>query len=854
MRPRFILLTLGAAACAFAQMGDALDKAGEKQVSLVPREKIPPAPVLSPADALQAFQLAPGLRIELVASEPLVEDPVAITFGPDGRMWVVEMRGYMPDFEGHDEDAPSGRIVVLSDEDGDGRYDRRTVFLDGLVLPRAIALVRDGALIGAPPFLKYWRDTNGDGRADAEETIATDFGTATDPKRPELANPERAPNALHWALDNWIYAAAYTKKFRFAGGHWESAPTTFRGQWGLSEDDFGHLFHNSNSDQLRADIIPSHYLGRNPNYPRAAGTNVLVPANQLVWPARVTPGTNRAYRPETMREGKLKEFTAACAPWIYRGDALPAEFQGNAFVCEPAANLVKRNLITAAHGTLTSREAYDQKEFLASTDERFRPVNLATGPDGALYLVDLHKGVIEHRVSLTTYLRKQAEDRGLVAPLHLGRIYRILPADSPAPRPARLDQLMPAALVAELSQSNSWRRETAQRLLIERGDRSVIPALLEVALQGTQPTGRLYALCTLDGLAALDAGLLVAALRDSAPMVRAAAIRLCEPLLATRARGTVLPALLAAASDNAPEVRLQLLLTLGEARDPDVDITMARLARAASEDAFVRDALCSGLYGRELTLLEKLLADPTWAATDATANNILGDLARGILNSRDAELVRRLLDRLAALPAEQIDRRLALLNGATSATLATAARPIGLPREPAALAKLRMLDDAATRAAFAKVDRLLTWPDKPGAVPLFVPPPLTRAEQARFDMGRTLYAGTCLPCHQAHGRGLDGLAPPLANSEWVNGSAERVVRIALHGVRGPLRVDGRSYNLDMPPWGALRDDDLAAVLTFVRREWGNTGTPITAEFVRSQRAATTPHNDAWTQTELLKVP
>jgi hypothetical protein len=176
---------------------------------------------------------------------------------------------------------------VLTDRNGDGKYDDSKVFIDQLVLPRAIALVGDGVLVGAPPELALWRDTDGDGKADKKDVVATDYGVRVDPKRPHLANPERAPNSLLWAYDNWIYSAAYTKKFRYVGGQWETGSTTFRGQFGLSQDDFGRLYHGSNSDSLRVDIIFSDYLARNPNYPRLAGTNVNGAENQLVWPASI---------------------------------------------------------------------------------------------------------------------------------------------------------------------------------------------------------------------------------------------------------------------------------------------------------------------------------------------------------------------------------------------------------------------------------------------------------------------------------------------------------------------------------------------------------------------------------------
>ena len=188
---------------------------------------------------------------------------------------------------------------------------------------------------------------------------------------------------------------------------------------------------------------------------------------KTVFPARVNPGINRGYRPDFLRDGKLKEFTAANSPWVYRGDLLP-EFYGDAFVAEPAANFVRRNLLTAENGTIQGRNAYDQKEFIASTDERFRPVGFSTGPDGALYIVDFYRGVLQHRISLTSYLRKQSEDRKLADPQHLGRIYRVVPLDRPAPRAPAPAALTAAQWVERLSHPNSWWRESAQRLLVER--------------------------------------------------------------------------------------------------------------------------------------------------------------------------------------------------------------------------------------------------------------------------------------------------------------------------------------------------------------------------------------------------
>jgi mono/diheme cytochrome c family protein/glucose/arabinose dehydrogenase len=820
----------------FAQLGD---KAGEAQIEQVPPHRIPPAPGLSPEDEAKTFQIAPGFRIELVAAEPLIGDPVAVQFGPDGRLWVVEMRSYMPDLDGRDEDKPTGRVVVLTDVDGDGRMDKSDVFLDQLVMPRAVCVVGDGALIGAPPMLWYCPDKNGDGKADEKIEVTRDFGIQVDPSRPELANPERAPNSPLWALDNWIYCGAYAAKFRFRGGSFERGVSSFRGQWGLSQDDFGRLFHNSNSDHLRADIAPSHYLIRNPHFPRPAGANVKIAAEQFVWPIRVNPGINRGYRPEMLRDHRLKEFTAACAPWVYRGGLLGCD--GDVFTCEPSANLVSRDVLTAERGTIAARPAYVQREFLASQDERFRPVNLTTGPDGALYVVDFYRGVIQHRISLTTYLRKQSEERGLADPRGLGRIWRIVPegSDGSPSRPPNLAKLTSAELVPQLAHANSWTRETAQRLLVERNDASVVPALEQLALKGA-PLAKLHALWTLDGMQKSSWPVLGAAVADPDARVRNAAVRCSETLFAGGTREIAITKLIALTeTETDPQVQLQLVLTLGEARDAKADIAMTALAVRAAELPYLADAVLSGVSGREIELLEHLLAKPD--AASPVAKRLAGGLARSIAAERDPERISRFLTRIQNLAPAQCT---VLLGAFAFDAVAAARRPVKLD------AKHPLLDVPAAK----KVATMLTWPGKPAPTGFTPPRPLNAEERTRFETGKALYAGVCAACHQPNGMGLDGLAPPLLDSEWVLGSHDRLTRIALHGVRGPLKVKGSTYQLDMPPMGIFGDEQLAAILTYIRREWEHGADPISPEQVKAIRAAESKRQDSWTQEELLKLP
>ena len=368
MKTTWVLLL--AVACAFtasvvAKVGDAQGQGRAGGAPQAPVAPMPPAPapVLTPENALKSLTVAPGYKVEIAASEPLIHAPVAIQFGPDGRLWVVEMNGYSPVLGGLGEDDANGRVVVLRDRDGDGRYDDATVFLENLVLPRSIMLVGDGLLVGAPPELAFWRDTNGDGKADSKVVIASDYGAKPNPKLPLSTNAELFPNGGLWAYDNWIYSAAYMKKFRYRDGKFETGPTIFRGQWGFTQDDFGRFYYNDNTHSLHGDVIFGDYVKRNPNYPRLEGTNVNIAADELVWPAHETPGVTSGGQPaRELHDGRLFKFTAACGPWIYRGDLLP-DLYGNAFIAEPVGNLVQRKVLTAENGTLIGPEPVRSRGF-----------------------------------------------------------------------------------------------------------------------------------------------------------------------------------------------------------------------------------------------------------------------------------------------------------------------------------------------------------------------------------------------------------------------------------------------------------------------------------------------------------
>ncbi len=856
----WVLLVCGAAVwnSAQAQEGDRKDPKGMVQEEVWRRFAVPLAPVLSPAEALASFTVPPGFRVELVASEPLVGDPVEIEFDADGRLWAVEMRGYMPNPEGTNETEPVGRIVVLEDEDGDGRMDRRSVFLDQLVMPRALAVLDGGVLVAEPPNLWFCRDEDGDLRCDERRLLDDRYAPQNDPKLGKKSNPEHASNGLLWALDNWIYSANHMARFRFLKGNFVQEATAFRGQWGIAQDNYGRLFYNSNSDHFRGDLAPGHYLARNKHDVGLAGANVRINPDQTVWPGRITPGVNRGYRPNVLREdGTLSRYTGACGTLIYRGSNFPPEFLGDGFVCEPTGNLIRRNKVTERDGILTAANAYERAEFLTSTDERFRPVNLVNGPDGCLYIVDLYRGLIQHRIYLTTFLRKQVEERGLAAPTGLGRIYRVVHEGRQPERAPKMSRMDSAALISELSAKDAWRRDTAQRLLVERQDGSAVDALRKLLRRSRNPLAQVHALWTLHGLGGLNPAAVRRAMRSPDPKVRSAAVRVSEALVGELGGRRLLSIWLAALND-VPEVQWQLALSLGELEGGAVLAPLKTILERNLHHAYIPDAVLSSSYRRELELVELLLGGGgVWTGESPEAAVVLKRLAGAVFREGNAARIEKLLA-LAAGEGEPVWRREALLRGVHQAAfkkvqgkMQLSGEPVAVAAEPAALVALAKSRPPSSVAMLSsQLLDAFEWPGK-AAVQGEAVAALTPQQQARFDLGKQLYLLTCGSCHQLHGRGQDGLAPSLLNSDWVLGSAERMTRIVLHGLQGPIVVKDKEWNLFMPGLAEVMDDEqLASVMTYVRREWGHMASPVEPDLVAAVRAKYADRVDMWTVEEL----
>ncbi len=864
------------------------------------------SPALSPDEALKTFYMAPGYHLELVASEPLVQDPVAIDWDPDGRLWVVEMPEFERDLNAPEPNLdPIGRIVVLEDTNDDGRMDKRTVFADGLIQARALKVLDRGVLVGEPPNVWLMRDRNGDLKADAKELVATGYGRRE-------GNVEGNANGLLWGFDNWIHSAGTSVDFelRLKDGKFEQRSTLSRGEWGVTQDDAGRTYRNTNESALHVDFVPTAYFARNPNLLRTRGSydalgNDAANVNDI-WPVRPNPGTNRAYQHGVDRpDGTAAQFTAVCAPLVYRGDRLPAELYGNVFVAEPAANLVSRIVLEDDGTTLRARKAYPNAEFLASTDERFRPVFLSNAPDGTLYVVDMYHGIIEDRASTTVYLRDHIVRHKLDQDVDRGRIYRVVHETTRrGPKPA-LSKATPVQLVQALSHPNGWWRDTAQRLLVERGDRSVIGALKSLAIGAPQARTRVQALWTLDGNDSIDAQTVTRALDDASRDVRVTAIRIAERWLG-EANHPIQRAVLKRLDDPDWEVREQLAASLGALPVGPRETELATLLEKHADDPVVLDAALSGLRGREPELLQKLLA--SGERTPQRESAITATAATIVQGAQEAS-VQNVLTLVAEEPLPPWQRSAILrgaevvllnapmpggaLRGATmTASAAAAARPdapcpncpggrggpgggyafedargsvvlppppvtgvfvargapgerggrrLRLGRAPAALSTMAASGgDLAARAA-AILDHL-EWPGKPGASAPVAP--LTEVEQRRFDAGREVYRNICQACHQPDGRGQDRVAPSLLGSTLALAPPAVTSRILLNGKEGAIGL--------MPPIGqALSDDQIAAVLTYVRREWGQTGSPVDPGTVKAARAQTAGRTRPWTNEELL---
>lgn len=611
---------------------------------------------IDPSDAVSTFQIADGFKIELIASEPLIGDPVAMEIDENGTIYILEMHGYPMDLSG------SGVVKILTDTDNDGKPDASEVFVQGLRLPTGIMRWKNGIVVTDPPNLLYFEDKDDDGRAEIRDTIITGFA---------LSNPQHNFNTPKYGIDNWIYVAnesVYTAKvfpdlFGGEGGDvfftdFPEGPVLPNNAMGRSVrlrpdkvelenlssySQYGHTFDKwgrhllvSNANHIFHEVISSHYLSRNPNLLVSDATESIAEHGQA---ADVFPITENP-RHELLTD--LGVFTSACGITAYLGGRFPEEFESMTFVAEPVGNLIHADRLLESGATFSATRVYEEKEFLASRDSWFRPVSMKIGPDGALYVVDYYRQIIEHPEWMAEDV---IESGGLYNGTDQGRIYRISPREDPGMDwmgSINLGKMSSPELVDKLSDDNIWYRLNAQRLLVDRNDKSVIPLLKEKLKSKETALGTLHTLWTLDGLEGLSEDDILLGLNDPEPGIRENAIKLSEGFL-NRSK-TLIESLLGLKEDPNDRVRFQLLCTLGGLSGEEAARAREDILFNDISDPWVQIAALSAPDEMQGGLLESVLS--RFNATEKSHHSLVERLSAMVVASGKYEEVKMLINKV----------------------------------------------------------------------------------------------------------------------------------------------------------------------------------------------------------------
>ncbi len=718
-----------------------------------------------PQISLEDYKVEEGFELEMVASEPLLTAPVAIDFDTKGRIWVAEMAGFMVNLEGDDEDLPSGSIKILEDLDNDGIMDHAKTFLDSLVMPRALALVYGGLLYAESPNLWFVEieDDKPVNRVLVDSLYAT------------VGNPEHQPNGLMMNLDNWIYNAKSNFRYQRKDGVWKKEPTTNRGQWGISHDNFGRLYYNNNSTQLLGDHILPNRLVRNKYFIPRKGVDETLTKDNRVYPLHAA-SVNRGYEEGVLNQDSLLvNVTAACGPLVYRGGMFPADYDQNVFVCVPEANLIKRNILSFYGDRVEAKQAWQGKEFLASTDEGFRPVNLSNGPDGNMYVVDMHRGVIQHYAFLSPYLKKISAEKKLDTILDYGRILRVRSKDKLAREIPDLETLPAPRLLDFLKDSNGWIRDRAQQYLIHKNDKGVLPGLKEMALDNKSPLAQLHALYVLKGLNVLSFDFLQQLAISGGPEATAHALVLMEDYASEKNVPKAKDLFAELLNRNEPMLDLYLSTTLGIWAKYDQEVFFSfiyDLSAKYKDNVIVQEAILSGSEGVMSALKLKLEEKDNLKNTD--------------------------LDVLAAASLERQENN----------------RPNYIYSTQIARA------DSRTNGAI-------------------------------------LFRQICASCHSSSGEGIRGLAPPLVGSEYISNHLEQLGLIILHGLKGPLLINGEVYdnNHQMPGLKynkSLSDKDISDIISYVTNAFSVNPKGLKPEKIKELRGVSSKDGMEYTEKELFE--
>jgi putative membrane-bound dehydrogenase-like protein len=618
-------------------------------------ERVPP---VEADKALATIEIADGFRIEQVAAEPNVIDPVAMAFDEHCRMYVVEMRDYS-----EDEKKRLGRIRRLSDEDGDGVYEKGHVFAEDLSWPTAIACYDGGIFVGNAPDILYLKDTNGDGKADGSERKVVFTGFAR-------TNVQGLLNSFHWGLDGRIYGSASStggqitrpgspgpplnlsgRDFAFDPKTLEIQATTGGGQHGMTFDRWGNRFVCHNSDHLQAIVFEERYLARNPYQSIvSARRSIAVDGPQAAvfrsspveaWRVARTNLRLAGLAPGPIEGGGRAAgyFTSGTGITVYEGGMFDTGGEPWVFVADVGSNLVHRKRLMPDGVTFRGERIDKDTEFVRSTDIWFRPVQMAIGPEGALYIADMYRETIEHPLSLPPQLKKQLN----LATSDRGRIYRVVPENYRYQQPTSLADMTTAQLVQSLDDANIWRRMTALRLLYQRPDPAASAFLRSLFKSTDRPETRIAALYALKTAGALTTDELIAGLNDPHPRVRCHALLVAETLMDSSP--DLLTKVLSLAADTDPVVQFQLALSLGESSDPRVANAIAGIVARNADQRDIVDAALTSIGSRAGDVLQQLLANDKWMRSPQ-ASPILSAVVGQIVRQRHDADVAVLVDAL----------------------------------------------------------------------------------------------------------------------------------------------------------------------------------------------------------------
>ncbi len=644
---------------AFCSVGFAQDKPSPLDQGKSLKELMPRIPATETKDALNTFQVERGFKLELVAGEPLVGDPVDACFDEFGRMYVAEFHGYPysaeptklhPKGGGKKND---GIIRLLEDTDGDGKFEKSTVFADNFEWALSVCCYDGGVFVIGHPHLWYFKDTDGDGKADIRKIVLSGFGKD---------NVQSLANNMKWGLENRILVAggrnpntltrdgkpvmSGTSDFSFDPRVMISSATTddvaksiqlLSGgeQFGHSTDDWGNRFVCNNSNHIEHVVLPRRYLNRNPTFIAsgivrsigAEGAAAPVFRRSPPEPWRIVRTARRNADPKFAGLPQSEKvaagfFTSATGVTIYRGGAYPEEFRGNAFIGDVGANLIHRKMMTPNGPSFLAKRADEMTEFVSSTDNWFRPVNFVNAPDGTLFVLDMYRETIEHPASIPEDIKAMVD---LESGHDRGRIWRLIGPDGQRMKVESIGKLPPDQLIKQFWSPNSWNRETAQRLFVERGDLSVVPSLRRMAALNRSPLARLHCLYTLAGLNAMKSDVLMVNLKHPEPRLRAHVLRLAEPLFAQDRE--LAEAAAERATDDSDLVRWQLAFSAGEMPNDLAVATLSRLARDPRNSGDIRTAMMTSLSGKATALLEALASDAEFAK-QSHASGWYSELAR----------------------------------------------------------------------------------------------------------------------------------------------------------------------------------------------------------------------------------